>query len=673
MSLAESTHPNPELQQGTGDIITVASCCGAASEPVSGADDNFWPKVWLRVGIALVIAGQGAALSLGLNTAEPPLTPQQPIYWALHGGLLLSALIVLAILGGPLVRETAAALSQRKITVDSLFALSVVGALVGSMIASYSGEGSVYYEVVAIVLAIYTVGKALGVRTRARALAEASKLENEFDFAWVEDAAECCGRRRVALEAVQLTDTLVVGPGEGIPVDGKIARGKAYVQEQPLTGEPAPVVRNVGEMVLAGTHSVDGLLYIIPEKLKGERRFDGVLAAVREARDKPSSLQAEADRLTHWFVPVVTSVSLITFFGWMPFIGWSAALFNAMAVLIVACPCALGLATPVAVWRGVAGLAQMGLVPRTGDLIDTLARTRTVIFDKTGTLSNESLSVASVETMKNFEGKQDMLAAGVGAIESAVNHPAAQALAQWATQQTSNIGKLSIIDSRLEPGRGIIATIAGENNIESTWRLGQASFAFDQSNNDGEAVCLSIDGEPAARFFLTEALRPTTDTALKELASDGIQMTVLTGDAKPRWSEIAGVHIEAGLTPLEKVERVKTLRHDKTPLLFIGDGVNDAPAMAEADGAIAMDSGADLSRSSADGILIGGRLEVLPEAMLLCRRIRRSIAHNIRFASFYNMIGMALAAGGILHPVIAAVLMLGSSAYVSVRVIRATS
>ncbi|WOO43360.1 cation-translocating P-type ATPase [Rubellicoccus peritrichatus] len=672
MSLVESTHPNSQIDQSNGDIITVASCCGVAAEAPTGADDNFWPKVWLRVGIVLVIAGQGAVLSLGLNTAEPPLTPQNPIYWALHGGLLLSALIVLAILGGPLVRETAAALRQRKITVDSLFALSVVGALVGSIIASYRGEGSVYYEVVAIVLAIYTVGKALGVRTRARALAEAGKLENEFDFAWIDDDTACGGRRRVPLESVQLTDTLVIGPGEGIPVDGKVVRGKAYVQEQSLTGEPAAVVRTVGEPVLAGTHSVDGLLYIKPEKLKGERRFDGVLAAVREARDKPSSLQAEADRLTQWFVPVVTTVSLLTFFGWMPFIGWSSALFNAMAVLIVACPCALGLATPVAVWRGVASLARIGLVPRTGDLLDTLARTRTVVFDKTGTLSDESLSVAKVETMTGFKGKESMLAAGVGAIESAVNHPVAQALSQWANQQTNNAERPVIIDSRLEPGRGIIATIAFGKHPESIWRLGQASFALDQPDNDEDAVCLSIDGEPVARFFLAETLRPSADSALKELADDGIEMTVLTGDMKPRWAEIAGVHIESGLTPLEKVERVKELRHDKIPLLFIGDGINDAPAMAEADGAIAMDSGADLSRSSADGILIGGRLEALPQAVLLCRRIRKSIAHNIRFASVYNMIGMALAAGGVLHPVIAALLMLGSSAYVSVRVMRAS-
>lgn len=616
------------------------------------------------------------ALGLGLNTANPPLTRDQPIYAFLHGGLLLSALAVIFILGGPLLRATWTALRRGQITVDSLFMLSVLGAMGGSLVSSLTGVGAVYYEVVAVVLAIYTVGKALGVRTRARAMAEADALEHVFDRASVETPE---GRRELPLEQVTAEHTVVVGPGEPIPVDGCIVRGTAYVRELPLTGEPAPVIRREGDEVLAGTHSVDGLLFIRPRALKGERRFDQVLTAVREARERPSHLLRQADRLTRWFVPVVCVVSVGTFVVWLPLAGWSVALFNAMAVIIVACPCALGLATPAAVWSGLAGLARLGLVARTGDLLDNLARVRTVVFDKTGTLSGERLAVVQACMAPDWEGREVEVATALRVLEAAATHPAALALADWAAARGEEAAP-ELLEARVTAGAGLCAYFRSGEGATSCWRLGRRDFVKQgdeesgfirmQSGGSGHRVWLSVDGKVAAVFGLEETLREGTEAALAGLRAQGLRLMVLTGDAAPRWERIAGVTVESGLRPADKAARVRVLHREAPPLLFVGDGINDTPAMAEADASIAMDCGADLTQACADGVLPGGRLDSLPQAVALSRSIRRCVAHNLRFALVYNGIGMTLAALGILHPVVAALLMLVSSALVSWRVLR---
>ncbi len=638
--------------------------------PGGGPGEDFWPKLWLRVGIVLVLAGQGMAFGLGLNTADPPLTPKSPIYWVLHGGLLLSAVVALVLLGGPLLRETWANLCRARITVESLFTLSVLGAFAGSLLSTIRGHGSVYYEVVAIVLAIYTVGKALGVRGKARALAEARKLEADLDFAVVEEADEL---RRMPVEQVTVNHLVVVAPGEVIPVDGIVLRGSAYVQEQPLTGEPAPVTRGPGDSVLAGTHSVDGTLFIKAERLKGQRRFDEVLAAVREAREKPSRLQREADQLTRWFVPAVCTVSVSTFIGWLPFVGWAQALFNAMAVLIVACPCALGLATPAAVWAGLATLARLGLVARQGDILEDLARARTFVFDKTGTLSREHLTVTEAELDGPWQQSPAEIAAGLLAIETPLSHPAAVALRAWASEgRGASPGRPPmLLESHLVPAQGIKAVLEIADGHTQHWRIGQKAFALgEQPSALDSHLWVSINKDPAARFTLAETLRAGAEGALHDLKSLGVAIDILSGDPAPGWTDIAGVSIASGLTPTEKVAQVKALRVEAGPLVFVGDGVNDAPAMAEADAAIALDSGAGLSQATAGAVLLGGQLSGLPQAVTFARKLTRALRGNLRFALCYNLLGMGLAAGGILHPVVAALLMLGSSAIVSGRVLR---
>lgn len=648
------------------------ACCHGAADPGVTADDNAWTMAWLKVGIAAVMAGQGMVFGLGLNTADPPLTREQPIYWVLHGGLLISALVVLVLLGPPLIKNLWLAARERRITVESLFVLSALGALGASLTSTLTGEGSVYYEVVAIVLAIYTIGKTLGARSREQALSAVQSLREAFDFAYLET---CCGQRqRVPVDELAADSLVSVAPGEPVPVDGVIRSGVGDVTDTAMTGELTPSRKQPGDVVWAGSYSVDGVFSIEPRALRGERRIDEVLEAVESARLKPSELQQQADRLMQWFVPSVIAIALATFGAWMFFGPWTEALFNAMAVLLVACPCALGLATPIAVWSQMLQLSRLGLTVRTADFGDQFAQADRIIFDKTGTLSFEALRVEDIQLTPEFEPRREDVLAAVRVIESLSPHPVARALSGLETA-VNDVEPLAITQ---HPGRGVEAVVRWQGG-ESTLRIGAEDFieewltgpvltrARSQSKRE---VLVAVNGELAAVFGLSEQLRPDLEPALRSLQEQGVAVSILSGDPNPSQRMLAGVAVEGGLKPTDKLERVRACQQAGERVAFVGDGLNDAAAMAEADVSVAMGQGADLSRAAAPAVLMGDSLMPITRGLALSRKVRRAVKGNLVFAGAYNFLGMGLAAAGVLHPVAAALLMLVSSVGVSIRAAR---
>ncbi|MEO0794521.1 MAG: heavy metal translocating P-type ATPase [Verrucomicrobiota bacterium] len=650
-----------------------AACCHADSDPGLTADERAWTMTWLKVGIAAVMAGQGMIFGLGLNTADTPLTPDQPIYWVLHGGLLISAIVVIALLGPPLLANTWQALRARRITVEALFVISAVGALGASLTSSLSGSGSVYYEVVAIVLAIYTVGKTLGARSRSRALAAVQELRESFDFAYLET---CCGqRRRIPVDELAMDSLVSVAPGEPFAVDGVIKRGVGDVTDTAMTGELAPHRLQPGDAVWAGSYSVDGTFIVEPRALRGERKIDVVLDTVEQGRLKPSELQQQADQLMRWFVPVVLAIAMITFLAWGASGHWTQALFNAMAVLLVACPCALGLATPIAVWSQLLHFSRIGLTARTGDFGDQLAQADRIVFDKTGTLSFEALEVNNIDFDPAFEPRRTELLAAVRAVEGLSAHPVARALAKIEADPAVSVEPLSITQ---HPGRGVEALVRLPAGTESVLRIGARDFVQDtgsgtvsvETRTAKREVLFSLDGAYCGRFLLSEELRPDLEPSLEQLRHAGVAVSILTGDPAPIHTELAGVVVESGLAPEDKLERVRRWQAAGERVVFVGDGLNDAAAMSHADAAIAMGQGADLSRATAPAVLMGESLSPIPRALAIAQRVRRAVQGNLMFAGFYNFVGMGLAAGGILHPVVAALLMLFSSVGVSVRAAR---
>ncbi len=630
-------------------------------------------RAWLRIAIASVFAGQGMVFSLALNMTPPPFASMA--YWILHGGLILSALAVMTFLGGPLFASTLAMFRGRRLSIEGLFTLSLLGAFVGSVVGSLTGQGSVYYEVVSIVIAIYTFGRMLGERSQVKMNLESARLRERFDRVTVQsdegDWREC------SLAEVSVGALVRVEPGGPFTVDGIIQIGVGYVQETALTGEPLPVVRRAGDRVRAGAWAVDSRFELAVEQGAGTRELDAILQTVERTDGRPSELQIQANDLIRIFLPIVVVVSAATALFWGLTGTWIDAVLNSMAVLLVACPCALGLATPMAISQGLFRLAQLGLVSRDGALIDALARTRRVFFDKTGTLSESDLRVAELWVDTDLPIKRNELLTSILAAESGLEHPVARALAKYlkseGIQDSCELQNLQVIT-----GQGIAYDL---DAAEVSYRLQVGEVSLAESEQAIEAVVKRLHEKKGRRVFvylvdrvvacfvLAERLRVGVDQIWADLDTLEIRSHILTGDPLPELSLPPNVQIEEALSSADKVERVRESSGAGESPLFVGDGINDVAAMLEASGSIAMHSGAGLTRSVAMGQLSDDQIEVIPQAVSFSRAIIKKLRWNLFYAFVYNLIGMALAAAGLLHPVVAALIMIVSSFWVTTRVL----
>lgn len=643
------------------------SCCDVVNpnaEPGVALDEDKLSALIWRIGVAAVLAGQSMMLGLGINMTPPSFGT--PIYWTLHGILLCATLAVLVLLGKGLFVESFKSWMRREITVESLFFLSMSGALVASVISTVTGRGEVYYEVVAIVLCIYTLGKALGTRSREKAVKESNKLKESFDFAYLLQEGE---RKKVPLESVGCCCEVITGPGDAITVDGVILEGESYVKETAMTGELEAQVRQKGDFVLAGSYCVDGSLKIKPTALKGERRIDALLASVEHAGLQPSALQEQANRVMAWFLPLVILVAAGTFVYWLGQVFWVSALFNSMSVLLVACPCALGLATPLAVWSGLWRLSTLGIISKSGDFLDALAKVDKIIFDKTGTLSHEKLSVDEVLISNDFVSRKDEIVDMVKSVERLIEHPIARTLAQL----PSSGRDFSVSKTRIIPGRGVLAHIEGEGEMF----IGEKNLDFENNLSDfpeaKKVVYIYLNGKGVGGVVLVEKMRLDVSKTVEDLSLLNIGSEVLTGDASYKEKSLGKLSVRSNMTPQEKEEYVKVLEKKGERVIYVGDGINDAGAMSHCTASIAMGSGAALTKSSSSAVLVADNIDSLPRAIRLARALKKSVRGNMLYAVSYNALGMTFGALGLLHPVIAALVMVVSSTFVSWRVIKSTN
>jgi len=640
----------------TDPKLPIAACpCGP--EEASDPSARSIPGVGWRIGIALALAGQGMVFGLGYNNArfagEAPAFGSVA-YLLLHGALAASALLVFALLGFPLLRSVGYHLRRGQVTIELLFLLSLLGAFAASVQATLTGAGSVYYEIVAVVLAIYTIGRQVGAVQRDKVLAAAGQFRQSHAFAMIRRNGE---RASVRVEELTGDELVEVRPGEFNPVEGEIVEGTGYWRESALTGEPAPVLRQPGSRVSAGTFALDAVFLIRPDPAGGERMIDRVLEAVETARARPSRFQAQADRIVSWFVPLIAVIALGTFlrFTASGHLGWEEALFRSMSVLLVACPCALGLATPIAVWGGLNRFSEWGLVARTGRLIEHLAEADLIFLDKTGTLSLEELGILAFEEEVENGVPLARLKAEIASLEAAVDHPVARALCLL-----SDV-RLKTQSIRLLPGVGVEGEVEGH-------RMRLLTDAETSAESDTFAIRVERNGRTVARIRLGETLRAGTAEIFEDLAALDLTCEVLTGDPRPTVS--LPVAVSAGLDPAGKLERVESAARDGKRVLFIGDGINDAGAMARAHASLAPGHGPDLTTHAAEGVILGESLRALPRAIHLSRELRAKLRSNLYWAISYNLAGITLAVLGWLHPVAAALIMVGSSAFVTARILR---
>ncbi len=650
---------NPE----SVDPNTATCACGPAEFDVAA---------WWRVGVGLLIAGNSMVLSLAVSSSEVSSSEWRTIQTTLFA-LAVASLIVL---GWPLARNAVRAVAERRLTIEAMFLTGIFGALVGSVVAALTGSNDSYFEVVSILLVVYLFGQQLTVQVRDRALGAAMQ--------WAPELMRCLvlgtdgSTVATAVEEVRAGSRILVPPGEMVAADGVVESGEALVREAHLTGEPFVVLRRPGDEVWAGSHCIDAALVIRTTTDGRHRRIDRILEAVERARLVPSTLQAQADRLVARFLPVVMATSVLTLVVWWVVDGWRTGLFNAMAVLLVACPCALGLATPLALWVAVSRLASRGLTVARAGSVEALAAVDHVIFDKTGTLTEPETRLVHLilDPLDGMTGAQ--LSSVIAAVEGASRHPVAAAFRDLGGDGGWVVESLDVI-----PGTGVGARVRGvedrslyEVKMGAADRLGVGDSRAWRSLRrrlrfpaGAREIAVLVSGRPVAAAAVDERLRTSWPDTLERLRAIDLPTLVLTGDSADRASRTRGDAIAAGVGPEQKLDRVEALRSGGRRVLFVGDGVNDAAAMAASDVSIAVAGGADLAFEVADIVWHGSDLRVIPWALQLSRDTVATIRSNLLLAAAYNLVGVGLAVAGVLHPVAAALLMTCSSVVVTWRAI----
>jgi Cu+-exporting ATPase len=641
------------------------------AEPIAcdcGPAESFDFAAWWRVGVGILIAGNSMTVSLAVNTSEIA-SDEAAVVHAVLGGL---AVLSLALLGLPLIRNTWDSIRARRISLEGLFVSGVIGAFTASAVATLTGRGDVYFEIVSILLVVYAFGQQVTSGAQERALSATRSWAPEFTTCTRLD--DDGGADTVGLAEIRPGDRVRVDPGESIPVDGTIEDGTAWIREAEMTGEGLAVVRRPGDPVWAGTHSLDAGIVVRASSAAGERRIDAIVDAVEHARTQPTSWQHRADRLVAVFLPVVLAISATTFAVWTVLDHWTTGLFNAMAVLLVACPCALGLATPLAAWAALGRLAGRGLIAESGAVIEALDAVDTVVFDKTGTLTATTLSLLDLVTEGGTAERRQVRTA-VQLLEEASGHPIATAFRDLVRHPDGQVS-----DTRVLPGVGFSGHVRLAGSKPERWAVGVPE-GFGVADDAGWHRLARALNAPAGarRLAVLRAGRPVAAAAIDEHRRGGMTATfakldelgmtteVFTGDRAERARNINVHRVLASLEPNDKLREVRTRQEAGRRVLFVGDGVNDAAAMATADVGIAVAEGADLALEVADISWHGGDLGTIPWAISLARRTVRTIRSNLAIALAYNAVGISLAVAGILHPVAATILMTCSSLIVTWR------
>ncbi len=584
--------------------------------------------------------------------------------------LALSTPVVLLI-GLPMVRRLGEEVRHLAFSIDSLVGIATLAAFALSVRTTLTGGGPVYYDTACWLLVLITLGRYLEARAKARTTGAVEAL--------LALAPPVARRRRPdgGFEEVEATslvpgEVIEVRPGEGIPADGVVLEGSGSVDRAALTGEATPEAVAPGIAVHAGTTSADAAFTARVTAPPGARLLDRIAALMEAARAARGPRQRLADAVAAWVAPVVVGLGVATFLYWQGRVGVEAALLRTLAVWVIACPCALGIATPMALWVGLGVAARHGLLIRTAAVLESLGGVDTVCLDKTGTLTSASLEVAEVHLGAGCD--EATVRRRLAALEARSEHPVGRALAVWA-----GAAEGAAPGARTVAGCGVVGEEEG-----AVWHAGsrrwlaEEGVAFPASLAElpaGRWVYLARDGAACAAVRLVEHLAPGAAPAVAALAQMGLELHLLSGDEEAAVAEVASrlpvaMETHAALLPHEKIAAIEGLVAAGRRPLMAGDGINDAPALAAAPVGVAMAGGSDLSRSAADVVALRDDLHLLPELLDLGRQVHRTLVANLLWAFAYNVVGLGLAMSGRLSPVFAASAMFVSSLLVIANSLR---
>jgi Cu+-exporting ATPase len=553
-----------------------------------------------------------------------------------------------------------------------------------------AGYPDVYFEAAAAITTLVLLGQVMELRARSRtsaAIRALLDLSPKTARLLVDGAGGEVTEKDVPLEQIKPGDRLRVRPGEKIPVDGILLEGRSAIDESMITGESMPVERSLNGKVIGATINGTGSFVMRAERVGSETLLARIVQLVGQAQRSRAPIQRLADRVAKWFVPIVVAVAVITFFSGF-FLGpqprFAHALVNAVAVLIIACPCALGLATPMAIMVGVGRGARAGVLIKNAEALEILEKVDTLVVDKTGTLTEGKPRLVSISKALEDDPELFRLAAS---LERASEHPLANAIVQAAERQGLPLSSPSEFVS--VAGKGITGVVDGKRVAVGNAALMTNMEAFDRANTDlnpanpaaGTSLCVAIDGRYAGNFTVADQIKPSTPDAIRCLKTQGIHIVMLTGDNRATAAAIAqqlGIdEFEAEVLPEGKLEIVRKLQGQGRVVAMAGDGINDAPALAQANVGIAMGTGTDVAMESAGITLVKGDLTAILRARNLSQATMRNIRQNLFFAFAYNAIGVPIAAGVLypffgllLSPIFAAAAMSFSSVSVITNALR---
>jgi Cu+-exporting ATPase len=532
---------------------------------------------------------------------------------------------------------------------DTLITLGTLAAWSWSVVVLVAGlDADTYFEVAAVVTTLILVGRLLEAGAKRRSGAAIRRLLElgAHDVRVLREGRE----ERVPIEALAVGDLFIVGPGEKVATDGVVQDGRSAVDRSMLTGESVPVDVAPGDGVTGATVNAHGRLIVRATRVGADTALARIAALVDEAQSGKAPAQRLADRVSALFVPVVMAIAVATLAGWLLTGAPASDAFTAaVAVLIIACPCALGLATPTALMVGTGRGAQLGILIRGPEILERTRRIGTIVLDKTGTVTEGRMELADVRPLDGA-GRADVLRLA-GAVEAASEHPIGRAVATAARAETGDLPPVH--DFVNLPGAGVRGTVEGH--------------VVEVSRGDGP-ITVSWDGEPRAHLAVRDAVKQTSAEAVTALRGMGLVPVLLTGDSPETAAAVArevGIErVVAGVSPEGKAEEIRRLQRAGEVVAMVGDGVNDAPALAQADLGLAMGAGTDVAIEASDLTLVSGDLRAAADAIALARRTLRTIRANLFWAFVYIVAAIPLAAAGLLNPVIAAAAMAASSLFV---------
>ena len=698
-SQVEYTCPmHPQVRQmGPGNC----PICGMALEPVLATTEqgespelrDMTRRFWIGTALTVPVF----ALEMGGHlTNLNHLLGQQLSNWI---QLLLGTPVVLWA-GWPFFVRAVASVKNRSLNMFSLIALGTGAAWLYSIVGTVApqlfpenlrmadGAVAIYFEAAAVITVLVLLGQVLELRAREKTSGAIKALLGLAPKTAVKVDAQG-NDETVQVEAIQVGDLLRVRPGEKVPVDGELAEGKGNVDESMVTGEPIPVAKAVGSKVTAGTLNQTGGFVMRAERVGADTLLSQIVHMVAAAQRSRAPIQRMADLVAGWFVPVVILVAALTFVAWLvwgPSPAFSYALITAVAVLIIACPCALGLATPMSIMVGVGKGAQHGVLIRDADALEKMEKVDTLVVDKTGTLTEGRPKVVHIEPAPGFSA-EDVLQK-LASVERASEHPLALAIVTDAQERKLALAPVSEFDSPV--GKGVIGTVDGQVIVSGGAKFlsersivteSLATAAEAQRQKAASVIFVGIGGKLAGFVAIADPIKPTTPQALKALQGAGVRSVMLTGDGKTTAEAVGrelGIdEVVAEVFPEDKAAVVKRLQDEGRVVAMAGDGVNDAPALAQATVGVAMGTGTDVAMESAGITLLKGDLMGIVRARTLSHATMKNIRQNLFLSFAYNVAGIPLAAGVLypffgllLSPVVAAAAMALSSVSVIANSLR---